>query len=724
MVNYDQTVRDSCDNSVIQFQYGEDGLDVCKSQYLKSNQFDFMMQNQKSFYDPKAVEIAKKATLYPEDLAAYQKDLTKVKNRRAKNEISTDSKMTGFLKFCQKFDTSEIPDDKMDAKTGRSLRAVKTIQAWRDHEDRSKYEKRAAKLPDPVPSKFRSDCNFGSVTETIDDMIANYNSKDKDTFKDMIYTKFQRSMVEAGEPVGVLAAQSVGEPSTQMTLNTFHFAGRGDMNVTLGIPRLREILMVASENIKTPSVTVPFLPGISDKAKEELRISLNRVTLANVLEIVHVTEKVEIGNRKRGRTIKMRFEFLKHKAYKDQFGVTPAYVLHYFENNFVRQLLSNLSQIIKDKKVIVENGDNPKAEKAKKRSKKDDAEGVDKTMDEMAKGGFGEDHASSDEEDLADDADATEARKKARQGDNDVQEELSDEEVEMVENLDKELGDDPEEAELDGSILKSRSVSPNADKDEGIEEDLMETPKVSIKNVQQNMRSVDAQKRRNGVLSKAKEKEAYAEVLDYAYDTVKELWCELTLSFAIGQKNVDMSNAIKKSAEKAVLREVKKITRAFLIKNEKDETVLTTEGANIQAMFAYEHILNLNKLHCNNIHDMARYYGIEAATKTIVKEIVNVFNVYSIYINPRHLSLIADYMTFDGTYKPFNRIGIENNTSPLQQMTFETAVGFLRAATLGGKKDSLASPSSCIVVGKPFAGGTGTFQVMQNLLASIPEVPN
>ena len=37
--------------------------------------------------------------------------------------------------------------------------------------------------------------------------------------------------------MGVIAAQSVGEPSTQMTLNTFHFAGRGDMNVTLGIPR-------------------------------------------------------------------------------------------------------------------------------------------------------------------------------------------------------------------------------------------------------------------------------------------------------------------------------------------------------------------------------------------------------------------------------------------------------------------------------------------------------
>ena len=59
-----------------------------------------------------------------------------------------------------------------------------------------------------------------------------------------MYLKNMHAMVEPGEAVGMLAAQSVGEPSTQMTLNTFHFSGRADMNITLGIPRLREILMV------------------------------------------------------------------------------------------------------------------------------------------------------------------------------------------------------------------------------------------------------------------------------------------------------------------------------------------------------------------------------------------------------------------------------------------------------------------------------------------------
>lgn len=53
----------------------------------------------------------------------------------------------------------------------------------------------------------------------------------------MLNLKYQRALCPPGESVGLLAAQSIGEPSTQMTLNTFHFAGRGDMNVTLGIPR-------------------------------------------------------------------------------------------------------------------------------------------------------------------------------------------------------------------------------------------------------------------------------------------------------------------------------------------------------------------------------------------------------------------------------------------------------------------------------------------------------
>ncbi|KAI9219424.1 Rna polymerase II [Blastocladiella britannica] len=70
-----------------------------------------------------------------------------------------------------------------------------------------------------------------------------------------IRTRFVRAQVHPGEMVGIIAAQSIGEPATQMTLNTFHFAGVSSKNVTLGVPRLKEIINVAT-NIKTPSLTI------------------------------------------------------------------------------------------------------------------------------------------------------------------------------------------------------------------------------------------------------------------------------------------------------------------------------------------------------------------------------------------------------------------------------------------------------------------------------------
>lgn len=60
-------------------------------------------------------------------------------------------------------------------------------------------------------------------------------------------------------------------------------------------------------------------------------------------------------------------------------------------------------------------------------------------------------------------------------------------------------------------------------------------------------------------------------------------------------------------------------------------------------------------------------------------------HVTGIAVDPRHLSLVADYMCFEGVYKPLNRFGIQSNSSPLQQMTFETSFQFLKQATMMGQ---------------------------------------
>lgn len=78
--------------------------------------------------------------------------------------------------------------------------------------------------------------------------------------------------VHPGEMVGALAAQSLGEPATQMTLNTFHYAGVSAKNVTLGVPRLKEIINI-SKKPKTPSLTV-FLTGQASRDAEKAKVSV------------------------------------------------------------------------------------------------------------------------------------------------------------------------------------------------------------------------------------------------------------------------------------------------------------------------------------------------------------------------------------------------------------------------------------------------------------------
>lgn len=87
-----------------------------------------------------------------------------------------------------------------------------------------------------------------------------------------IESRFQRAQVQPGEMIGALAAQSLGEPATQMTLNTFHYAGVSAKNVTLGVPRLKEIINV-SKKPKTPSLTV-FLLGQAAKDAEKCKVAM------------------------------------------------------------------------------------------------------------------------------------------------------------------------------------------------------------------------------------------------------------------------------------------------------------------------------------------------------------------------------------------------------------------------------------------------------------------
>jgi len=83
---------------------------------------------------------------------------------------------------------------------------------------------------------------------------------------DHVLKRYKESQISPGEAVGLVSAESIGEPGTQMTLNTFHFAGVSEMNVTVGLPRIIEIFDARKE-IKTPMMEIYFKPPYNTAEK-------------------------------------------------------------------------------------------------------------------------------------------------------------------------------------------------------------------------------------------------------------------------------------------------------------------------------------------------------------------------------------------------------------------------------------------------------------------------
>lgn len=97
--------------------------------------------------------------------------------------------------------------------------------------------------------------------------------------------KYQRAQIQPGEAVGAVGAHSLGEPATQMTLKTFHFAGVASMNVTLGVPRIKEI-MNASRAISTPIIEAALENSASEVAARVVKARMEKTTLGDVAEYI------------------------------------------------------------------------------------------------------------------------------------------------------------------------------------------------------------------------------------------------------------------------------------------------------------------------------------------------------------------------------------------------------------------------------------------------------
>ena len=118
------------------------------------------------------------------------------------------------------------------------------------------------------------------------DNILKLTATQMEAFILLLLDKYRKAKLEYGTAVGALGAQSIGEPGTQMTLKTFHFAGVASMNITLGVPRIKEIIS-AAKNISTPIITAKLQNDTQVETARIVKARIEKCVLEDVLSYTY-----------------------------------------------------------------------------------------------------------------------------------------------------------------------------------------------------------------------------------------------------------------------------------------------------------------------------------------------------------------------------------------------------------------------------------------------------
>lgn len=234
-VAYDMTVRNSTQD-IIQFKYGGDGL------------------------DPSEMEGTKGPI-----------DLERVLNHvRATHPYTSEDPLAGkeVLQLGEKY----LEDDAFKELSPEFKEELKTFL--------EKYSKRV----DKIQSRFFRATSKGKALP-VERQLERLTFTQLIDFLNSCLDRYQSAVMEPGTAVGALCAQSIGEPGTQMTLKTFHFAGVAAMNITLGVPRILEIIN-ASRSISTPIITAKLKCDTDPEKARQVKGRIEKTLLGEVCEYV------------------------------------------------------------------------------------------------------------------------------------------------------------------------------------------------------------------------------------------------------------------------------------------------------------------------------------------------------------------------------------------------------------------------------------------------------
>ncbi len=154
--------------------------------------------------------------------------------------------------------------------------------------------------------------------------VAKKSGKSKESLLKIAKEKYEKMLIDPGEAIGVVAAQSIGEPGTQLTLRTKWLAGAAEVSITQGLPRIIEVFD-ARRQPSTPSMTI-FLKSPYNQDEKKARnvarkiIEVNIKDVAESIEIDLINMRIDINfDESKMKDFKVKFDDLLLKI-KDEFG--------------------------------------------------------------------------------------------------------------------------------------------------------------------------------------------------------------------------------------------------------------------------------------------------------------------------------------------------------------------------------------------------------------------
>jgi DNA-directed RNA polymerase II subunit RPB1 len=300
-VEYDMTVRNS-KGKVIQFMYGDDGFDTTRVENQVIPLVGMSIEDIYMHYDMLGVSDITNGLLS----GLYTKG-TITRLRKQKNEAAAMSKKHIDNMIA---DRNEIVEEMFKSRDENCVRIpvafqsiIQNIQGNMGLNSNSmvditpleayqlieEYYHKIKQLFYVPPTKLFTIMYYYYLSPRDLLMVKRFHQKALVVLLETIMLKYKQAIVHPGEMVGVIAGQSIGEPTTQLTLNTFHLAGvASKSNVTRGVPRIEEILRL-TKNPKNPSLTV-FLKPVDERNQERANMMANMMEHTKLLDVVSSVE--------------------------------------------------------------------------------------------------------------------------------------------------------------------------------------------------------------------------------------------------------------------------------------------------------------------------------------------------------------------------------------------------------------------------------------------------